>query len=236
MVRLQRTTTDEHSPAKREIRNLTIWSAAGSEAPRRFGEQRQARKAVSPLRSATALQISVIRARSCKIVVQIPEAKERRLPRLKGDKPRKTLNTRKAKREEVSFPRIPRIPRSNPPGLGCGFAALCACAAPGVRAPAELCFRVAFICVYLCPSVVKMSAFPCKSVLRLPSSALSICVHLWLKCQLSAFQLFPFLAPRSPLRPPSSVLRPPSSVLCPPSSVLRPPSSVLCPPPPLPTP
>jgi hypothetical protein len=41
------------------------------------------------------------------------------------DKPRNTPNTRKANREEVCFPRISRIPRSNPPAFGCGFAALC---------------------------------------------------------------------------------------------------------------
>ena len=40
------------------------------------------------------------------------------------DKPRNMPNTRKANREEVCFPHIPRIPRLVLPGFGCGFAAL----------------------------------------------------------------------------------------------------------------
>jgi hypothetical protein len=45
--------TDEHG----------FWTAAESEAPRRFWQQAVARKAVSPLRSATAVQIFVIQPR-----------------------------------------------------------------------------------------------------------------------------------------------------------------------------
>jgi hypothetical protein len=37
-------------------RNHQFWTAAGSEAPRRFGSSVRSRKAVSPLRSATAVQ------------------------------------------------------------------------------------------------------------------------------------------------------------------------------------
>jgi hypothetical protein len=48
-----------------------FWTAAGSEAPRRFWKQPAVRKAVSPLRSATAVQIFVVRARSCRIVLRI---------------------------------------------------------------------------------------------------------------------------------------------------------------------
>ena len=40
----------------RQSRNHRFWTAAGSEAPRRFWKQPGARKAVSPLRSATAVQ------------------------------------------------------------------------------------------------------------------------------------------------------------------------------------
>jgi hypothetical protein len=41
------------------------------------------------------------------------------------DKPRNTRNTRKAKREEVCFPRVSRVPRLIPPAFVCSFAALC---------------------------------------------------------------------------------------------------------------
>src|ERR1017187_7570476 len=37
----------------------SFWTAAGSEAPRRFGSFVRSRKAVSPLRSVTAVQILV---------------------------------------------------------------------------------------------------------------------------------------------------------------------------------
>ena len=47
--------------------------------------------------------------------------------RLKRDEPQNTRQTRKGKREEVSFPRISSIPRSIPPSFGFGFAALCLC-------------------------------------------------------------------------------------------------------------
>ena len=43
--------------------------------PRRFWKQPAARKAVSPLRSATAVQIFVVRARSCRIVLRIGKQK-----------------------------------------------------------------------------------------------------------------------------------------------------------------
>jgi hypothetical protein len=46
---------------------------------------------------------------------------------LAGDKPRNTPNTRKANRQEVSLPRISRIPRSIPSAFSCGFTALCLC-------------------------------------------------------------------------------------------------------------
>ena len=45
-------------------RNHGLWTAAGSEAPRRFWMPPVVRKAVSPLRSATAVQIFVIGAPS----------------------------------------------------------------------------------------------------------------------------------------------------------------------------
>jgi hypothetical protein len=68
---MQRKTTDEHRSTQRGLRRShRVWSAAGSAAPRRFRKQGRARKAVSPLRSATALQSSAVRARSCMIVVQ----------------------------------------------------------------------------------------------------------------------------------------------------------------------
>jgi hypothetical protein len=41
---------------RRRDATQTFWSAAGSEAPRRFGSSVRSRKAVSPLRSATAVQ------------------------------------------------------------------------------------------------------------------------------------------------------------------------------------
>ena len=47
--------------------------------------------------------------------------------RLKRDEPGNTPNTRKANRQEVSFPRISRIPRSIPPASDCGFTALRLC-------------------------------------------------------------------------------------------------------------
>src|ERR1035437_7030306 len=59
-------------------RNHRFWTAAGSEAPRRFWKQPSARKAVSPLRSATAVQIFIVRARSCRIVLRIFARKRRR--------------------------------------------------------------------------------------------------------------------------------------------------------------
>jgi len=58
-----------------------FWTAAGSEAPRRFWKQPAVRKAVSPLRSslrcasprqaATTVHIFVVRARSCRIVLRM---------------------------------------------------------------------------------------------------------------------------------------------------------------------
>jgi hypothetical protein len=64
-------------------RNHNFWTAAGSEAPRRFWRQPAVRKAVSPLRSslrcasprqaATAVQIFVVRARSCRIVLRMAD-------------------------------------------------------------------------------------------------------------------------------------------------------------------
>jgi hypothetical protein len=44
-------------------RNHSFWSAAGSAAPRRFRQPKYVEKAVSPLRSATAVQIFVVRER-----------------------------------------------------------------------------------------------------------------------------------------------------------------------------
>jgi len=41
---------------KAEKAAKSFWIAAGSEAPRRFGGSIRSRKAVSPLRSATAVQ------------------------------------------------------------------------------------------------------------------------------------------------------------------------------------
>ena len=48
--------------------------------PRRFWKQPAARKAVSPLPSATAVQIFVIRARSCRIVLRIKAGRALRCP------------------------------------------------------------------------------------------------------------------------------------------------------------
>jgi hypothetical protein len=39
-----------------ETQSKSFWTAAGSEAPRRFGSSVRNQKAVSPLRSATAVQ------------------------------------------------------------------------------------------------------------------------------------------------------------------------------------
>jgi hypothetical protein len=50
------------APGRGLRRNHGFWTAAGSEAPRRFWTQPAVRKAVSPLRSATAVQIFVVRA------------------------------------------------------------------------------------------------------------------------------------------------------------------------------
>jgi hypothetical protein len=51
-------------PAQRGLRrNCRFWTAAGSEAPRRFGKPSVVRKAVSSLHSATAVQILAIHAR-----------------------------------------------------------------------------------------------------------------------------------------------------------------------------
>jgi len=52
-------------------RNHGFWTAAGSEAPRRFWAQPTVRRAVSPLRSATAVQIFVVRARTLVIVLRM---------------------------------------------------------------------------------------------------------------------------------------------------------------------
>jgi hypothetical protein len=60
--------------------NHGSWTAAGSAAPRHFRKPAGARKAVSPLRSATAVQIFVVRARSCMMVVQIRSILSRDLP------------------------------------------------------------------------------------------------------------------------------------------------------------
>ena len=68
-------TADEHRCTQRGLRRShRVWRAAGSEAPRRFRKQDHARNAVSPLRSAAALQIFVVPARSCRIAVQIRTA------------------------------------------------------------------------------------------------------------------------------------------------------------------
>jgi hypothetical protein len=51
--------------------------------------------------------------------VGVPAGNRRHYPA-----PRNTLNTRKAKEEKASFPRISRIRRLTPPGFGCGFASI----------------------------------------------------------------------------------------------------------------
>jgi hypothetical protein len=60
---------ENQQPAQRGVRrNCRFWTAAGSEAPRRFGEPSVVRKAVSSLHSATAVQILAIPARSFMIL------------------------------------------------------------------------------------------------------------------------------------------------------------------------
>jgi len=74
-------TTDGHRWTQRGFRrNHSSWTAAGSAAPRRFRKPASARKAVSPLRSATAVQILVVRARSRMIALQIRSVRSRAFP------------------------------------------------------------------------------------------------------------------------------------------------------------
>ena len=77
-----------------------FWTAAGSEAPRRFWKQPAVRKAVSPLRSATAVQIFVVRARSCRIVLRMSEGRALRNP---------NFNHKTHKRHERPGRPVPRV-------------------------------------------------------------------------------------------------------------------------------
>ena len=59
---MQRKTTDGPGWTQSGSRRRHgIWSAAGSEAPRRFGKQAAPRKAVSPLRSVSSLPSATAR-------------------------------------------------------------------------------------------------------------------------------------------------------------------------------
>src|ERR1019366_10746129 len=65
-------TTKAMRPRRRTVRGCQrIWSAAGSEAPRRFRNHAWSRIAVSPLRSATALHNVVVGAHSGTVVVLV---------------------------------------------------------------------------------------------------------------------------------------------------------------------
>ena len=78
--------------------------------------RRPCRRSPKPFTSGPAPALLHSNSRSC--LESATDLRER-------DKPRNTRNTRKAKREEVCFPRVSRIPRLIPPAFVCSFAALC---------------------------------------------------------------------------------------------------------------